>query len=453
MTAHHAPASTAARTAARTAPEGAGRRRVRAAIAALWAGLALALAAPAALANPAAPFAPAILVNDGAITGFELSQREAFLRALNRTGDVAALARDEMIDDRLRLQAAERMGLVPPEAEIEAGMAEFAGRANLDTPTFLAGLADAGVAPETFRDFVTAGLAWREVVRARFGPRTRISETEIDQALALLAGPSEARVLISEIILPADTPERASASEALAREIGETVSNEEGFAAAARAHSASSSRLRGGRLDWVGLGALPPPVASAVLTLGPGEVSAPVRLAGAIALFQLRALEETGSILPPDRALDLARLVLPGADAEEARRILARIDTCNDLYGLAGDLPAGALTRETVAPGALAPDIARGLATLDPNETLVTGEGQGGTRIVMLCARNPLPEAPPDPAAGTPQAPRTAAAEGAQPPALPDRGTIRRQLSNARLEAYANSYLAELRAEAIIRTP
>lgn len=420
-------------------------------------GLLALLGAPlAGPAGAASPFAPAILVNDSAITRYELAQRAAFLRALGRSGTLEEVAREELIDDRLRLQAAEALGVLPGAAEIEAGMAEFAGRANLETGALLDQLAAEGVAPETFRDFVTAGLAWREVVGARFGPRTQVSEAEIDRALALISGPSEARVLMSEIILPADTPRRMAEAEARARQIVETVRTEAGFAEAARTFSVSASRLRGGRLDWVNLGSLPAPVASLVLTLAPGEVSAPVRLSGAIALFQLRGLEETGPLLPPDRLLDYARLVLPGASPEAAEKIRARLDTCGDLYGVARGLPEGALARQTRAPGALEPALAQGLAGLDPNETLV--RGTEAPAIVMLCARNPLPEpeaGAEGEAASTPApapAPAPAAATAEATP-RPDRGAIRRQLVAARLEAYSESYLAELRADAIIRTP
>ena len=47
-----------------------------------------------------------------------------------------------------------------PDA-IEAGLTEFAGRANLGPEQFLRQMGQEGVAPETVRDFVANGITWR----------------------------------------------------------------------------------------------------------------------------------------------------------------------------------------------------------------------------------------------------------------------------------------------------
>ena len=89
-------------------------------------------------------------------------------------------------------------------------MAEFAGRVNLETarPSWQR-LESDGVARETFRDFVYAGITWRNVLRAQFGARAQVTEEEVDRALALAAIEGGAQVLIAEIIIPADQPEPA----------------------------------------------------------------------------------------------------------------------------------------------------------------------------------------------------------------------------------------------------
>lgn len=107
-------------------------------------------------------FSPQILVNESSITGYELQQRAAMLRVFRAPGNPEDLAREQLIDERLRLQVADDAGVRPTEEEILDGMAEFASRANMDTDTFLRALAQEGISEESYRDFVNAGLAWRQ---------------------------------------------------------------------------------------------------------------------------------------------------------------------------------------------------------------------------------------------------------------------------------------------------
>lgn len=390
--------------------------------------LLLALALAAALPGAAAAqgrFGPVIRVNDKAITQYEIEQRILLLRALGAPGDLASEARERLIDERLQIQAAEELGIEATEAELQAGIEEYARRANTDAETFVSVILRNGVSEQTFRDFVKAGVLWREVARTRFAPRSQVSEDEVDRALALAGTSGGARVLVSEIILPARNPEELAAAEARAEEVSR-IRSFEGFAAAARSYSAASSAAQGGRIEWLSLSQLPPPLQAEFLTLPPGGVTEPLRVPNAIAIFQLRALEE----LPPERpatvAVEYAAFLLPGGGAAEADDVAGEVDTCDDLYGVAQGLPEERLLRETLPPAEIPADIALELAKLDENE-VSTALTRGGTRLVlMLCGRT------------------TETAETL------DRGAVRSQLANQRAAAYADAYLSELRADAVI---
>ena len=149
---------------------------------ALGAGLLLAAVggAPRAMANP---FEAVLSVNDRVITQYELEQRQLFLQILQQQGDLPQLARNSLIEDRLRLFAAEAVGLTIAPDQVLAGMEEFAGRANLTTEEFLELTSEMGLASESFRDFVEAGMVWREMVRAKYGGGVTITEAEIDRAI------------------------------------------------------------------------------------------------------------------------------------------------------------------------------------------------------------------------------------------------------------------------------
>lgn len=180
--------------------------------------LALAMLIGQPATSQAQTFGPVITVNNEGISGYELEQREKFVTALRLPGDPARLAREGLIEDKLKLQAARAAGLEIGIDELELGLEEFASRANLTTEQFIAALADEGVAPETFRDFVRADLVWRELIRQRFGPRARVSDAEVERALALQGAASGARIRVAEIIIPTP-PDRRVEAETLAANI------------------------------------------------------------------------------------------------------------------------------------------------------------------------------------------------------------------------------------------
>lgn len=370
-------------------------------------------------------FSPVLRVNDKAITRYELNQRQRLLQALGTPGDLAAEARARLIEERLQLEAAESLGLSASPEDIEAGVAEFAERANVTPDAFLSTLRQAGVEPGSFRDFVEANILWREVVRSRFGPRAQISEEEVDRAVALAGRSGGARVLLAEIILPARTPEEAASAQALAEDFSRLRSSS-AFAQAARDFSASQSRATGGRIDWLPLNAVPASLRNTLLTMAPGAITEPVRLPNAIAVFQLRALEETPPTRPETLAIEYAELLIPSGSMSDALEIAANVDTCDDLYGVAKDLPEDRLLRETRALGEIPADVAQELARLDADEYSVALTRGNARVFLMLCGRT------------------TELSEGI------DRGDIRRQLLNQRLGSYASGYLAELRADATI---
>lgn len=393
----------------------------------------LAVATPALLAGSAAAqnmFATAIKVNDKAITAFEIEERIRFLRLLRAPGDHAKLAREQLVEDRLKEGAAESLGIVPTQDEILAGMDEFAGRANLERAEFVKALNAGGVSEQAFRDFVKAGLAWRQVAQARFAGRVSISETEVDRALASTTAASGVRVLLSELIMPAP-PAQAAAVQKRAERIS-ALTSVAAFSSEARKYSASPSRARGGRLDWLPIAQLPPQLRPLILALAPGEISDPIPLPNAIALFQLRDIEETAAPSPEFAAIDYAAYYIAGGRTEaalaQAQRIVNKVDRCDDLYGIAKGQDPSVLERGSKVPSEIPADIALELAKLDAGETSTALTRANGQTLVllMLCGRTPELDAD------------------------VDRAQLSLGLQNQRLDSYAKAYLEQLRADARI---
>lgn len=336
-------------------------------------------------------FAPAVLVNDDVVTGYEIEQRLQFLTLLNAPGATRDAVIETLIDERLRKQAVDAAGLeITPEG-LAAGMSEFAARANLEGEEMVSRLEEAGVARESFEDFISIGVTWRDLIAARFGRRLEISEDEIDRALGSTTDSGGIRVLVSEIIIPAP-PEQREEVNAVADQIAASASAEE-FSEYARRYSATATRDQGGRLPWQQLSNLPPVLRPLLLALAPGEVTAPIAIPDAVALFQLRDIEETGDPVEEYAAIEYATYYLPGgrsqAGLNAASKLRARVDICDDLYGVAKGKPEEILERQSLPPGEIPQDIAIELSKLDPGEVSTALTRSGGETLVflMLCGR------------------------------------------------------------------
>lgn len=379
-------------------------------------------------------FAPVITINGGVVTQYELDQRVAFLRVVRAPGDLQKAAEKALIDERMQILAAERAGISLTQEELTAGLQEFAARANLEVDAFVAAIGEAGVAPETFRDFVEAGLLWRKFVREKFGSKAAVTEAEVDRQLASQDSVTGARVSLAEIVLPAG-PEQIGESTALAGQLKENIRSNDQFSQAAAQFSISRSRENGGRIDTLDLNTLPAQLIPILLTLRPGEVSDPIPVGeGAIAVFQLRGLTE----LPPRPAgnltVDYLQYAIPGGNTApaqtEAQQVLGRVQTCDDFYPIVRGGLEDRLTRETKPLRQVPSALAIALAKLDPHEatTELTANAGQTLLVTMLCSRTPVAE------------------ENA-------RDVARQTVFNDRLTSLANGYLEALKADAIVRRP
>ncbi|WP_309665785.1 peptidylprolyl isomerase [Tabrizicola sp.] len=372
-------------------------------------------------------FAPRLYVNDRVITEYEVAQRAMFLTVLKAPGNPEDEALKALVEDRLRQTEAERLGIKLTDEEVLQGMNEFASRANLTAEALIAELAKVDISAESFRDFVSAGLAWRQAVRARFLGQVPVSEADIDKALEASARPRALRVLLSELVIPLQEGNEDAALD-LAERLSTEISSEGAFASAARQYSAAPTAGAGGRLEWVPLANLPAAIGASVLALGPGEVSDPVQVPGAVVLFLLRDVAKDESAEPIEVTVEYAEFLIPD-DAAEVARLRAETDTCEDLYGQANGLPEDRLTVSKISMGEIPSDIGLELAGLDPGESSVALTRSGYRMFLMLCGREQTFEEP------------------------VTRDQVREQVINQKLEGLAEGYLEELRSAAIIREP
>nr|WP_281352147.1 peptidylprolyl isomerase [Paracoccus aestuariivivens] len=391
-------------------------------------------------------FQPLVYVNDSAVTRYEVEQRIRFLQMLRAPDSDRASIEKALIDDRLRSFAAKQAGISASDEQINAGLEEFASRGGMSLDQFVGVLGQNGIDRQTFEDFVVSGILWREFVRARLVGQVAVSDAEVDQELkGIIETPEITHVSLSELIIPAPPGQEAQAK-ALADRIISGSQSEAEFAAFARQYSATPSSANGGRLPMMPLANLPPSLRPILLQLQPGQVSQALEVQGAIVLFFLR--DTRGTLRPGATAQQLDYMRVRLATAQEAANFAAQAHTCAELEALTSSVPANQITRQTASQGQIPQGEAIRLASLDDNETTVINYG-GSVDLLMLCKRTPslLANAPEAPVA-------TSKDDPAKPAdAIPAREEVRDRVFNRKIAAAADNYLAELRANAIIRRP
>ena len=202
----------------------------------------------------------------------------------------------QLIDERLRVQEAQRRKIVIQDAQIAAAIKEIESRNNMQPGALRAKLASDGVSGRTLIDQIRAQLAWSQMLREVVADRINISDTDVAEQQKLAAqrvGQMEYRV--GEIFIPVDDP----ANSADAQRFAETVISElragAAFPLVAAQFSQTQSALEGGEVGWVQTNQLDPAVARIVTQMPAGAVSNPVRVPGGISIVSLQAKREIGN--------------------------------------------------------------------------------------------------------------------------------------------------------------
>jgi peptidyl-prolyl cis-trans isomerase SurA len=369
-------------------------------------------------------FSAAILVNDQAITNYELKQRTMFLEALRFPGVPDELAPKQLIEERLKKAAADQLGIRVSEEELQFELESFAQRFNVAFDEFAAELERVGISVDTPRAFIANQLLWREVVRARFGAQANVDEAQVERSANAEKSGSSIEVLLTEIIMAMQPGQEQEVRER-ARELSK-IRSFDAFSDAAREFSDAPTREFGGRVTWQKLDTLPAVLQPLIFGLAPGEVTDPLSIPNALALFQLRGIRETAYRRPLPDSVDYLRYALPSSEFENIKAIRANINHCDDLYGWAKGNPNHVLKRKTVKRAEIDGPTRNILTNLDENEYVIATQ-EPTTTLIMMCSRSQILDLEEQ-----------------------DLAQIRDGLLNQRLGSYADSYLENLRDDARI---
>ena len=323
-----------------------------------------------------------IQVNNSVITQFELDQRAKFLGALKFTGNHSELAQTQLIEERLKQSEAQKLNISASDFEIEDALKRFASRANLTVKEFNKELKRLEIYPDTFRSYVETEVIWQKLVNKKFGAQSSVSNLQLQRAKSISKFEDTIQVLLTEIIIPFSKDDR-SEKENLANLLKQIKSTEE-FSNAAQKYSKAPTATVGGRVKWQNFDRLPGIIKPLILGLSPGQVTEPIMLTKAIALFQLRDIRE----IKTDRTqLELLDFIKVKSDLKYLSFVQDNFHNCSDLEAIIGGQTEVTLTRKKLLSDEIPNTLVPVLDNLDKNESeIIVADGQ--SQLVVMCERN-----------------------------------------------------------------
>ncbi len=383
----------------------------------------------------------------------------------------------QLVDERLQLQEARRLGVSVPSKEIDEAIGRIAEQNRMGRPQLESLLKAQKVPLSTLREQVRALLSWQRVMQRRIRQEVVIGDEEVDAVMQRIkANIGKPEYLVAEIFLAVDSPDQDEEVRRNADRLVDEVRRGGNFAALARQFSQSAGAASGGDMGWVRTGELNPELDKVLSTMRAGQLSAPVRTATGYHVLLVRDQRPFGSTVSsappppppqprpqpkPDLAkakVNMKQIVIPAPSKEELKAVQAQaeklrksIKSCADFdekakaMGIPESGDMGMMRVKDLAPG-LQP-LAVGIPLGQPSPVLMS---PGGAIILIVCKRDvPMIEPPPAPE------PQPVAAP-APPPIdpkdikMPPREEIERDLINERGDLLARRYLRDLRRSAFV---
>ena len=308
----------------------------------------------------------------------------------------------QLVDERLRLQEAQRRKIAVSDREIAESIGEIEQRNNMPKGALGASLRGQGVALRTLIDQVRVQLGWTRVLRQELGTKADVSDADIAEQQRLFkeqTGQPEYRV--GEIFIPIDDPAKAGDAQRFADTVIGQLRAGAPFAVVAAQFSQSQTALQGGDLGWVRGNQLDPEVAGVVGQMPAGAISNPIRVPGGIAIVTMRGKRELGR----DQAtvLSIRQVFLPFSSplnpqaptdqqkraVEQAQSVSKSVKSCKEMEeanqraGTARPSDPGEVRLEGVASVPLRA-LLTGLQPGQASRPVVAGEG---VAVLMVCSR------------------------------------------------------------------
>lgn len=141
----------------------------------------------------------AITVDGSPITNGDLARRAAFLRLQRQKGNLASLARKQLVDEELKRREVLRLQVSVSTEDVDAAFARFAKSNKLSPAQMTQILEKAGVGAAHFKSYIAIQMSWPRAMSARFNP-ARSNGADLAQRLGGKEKPVTTEYFLQQVV-------------------------------------------------------------------------------------------------------------------------------------------------------------------------------------------------------------------------------------------------------------
>jgi peptidyl-prolyl cis-trans isomerase SurA len=392
----------------------------------------------------------AAVVNDDVITQLDVVARLRAAMLSARLQDTPETRQQllpnvmrALIDDHLKTQEAVAQGVTVGDGEVNSRISGLAARNDMSREDFERYLSSNGILVSALADQIRADISWGRLVQRKLRSTIRITDAEINEALARAkAGQGKAEYRLSQIFQAVDSPKDAPAVQQSSQRLLDQLDSGADFASLAQEFSQDTSAANGGDVGWRRPDQVDPAIAAQLTPLGRGadvrgKVLGPIQGTGGYYLVRIEDVRTGSESVVAPGSVHMVRLVwplTPNASEREQKAAQEQADafskkeahSCEEFERLAQDArPAVFQDMGRPQIDDMPPEIRNMVLTQPVGEPTSAIKGDAGVAIFVVCDRGD----------SNGQISRVAIAD---------------RLASERLETLARGYLSDLRRAAYI---
>jgi len=387
-----------------------------------------------------------VVVNGEIITGTDVDQRVALIVSASggKIGEeeiqrLKMQVLRNLMDETLQIQEAKVQKIEIEDSEVDASYARIARQSfGQDIKAMDAYLTKIGSSSNSLKRQIRGELAWQRLLRRNIQPFVNVSDEEVRDVIKRLEdskGTEEYRV--GEIFLSANSENREAVLQNT-QKIMEQLKKGGSFAGYARQFSEASTGVVGGDLGWVRLGQLPNELSTALQGLQPNQLAGPIETRGGFSILLLIDKRQVLTADPRDALLSLKQVSITFPAGTTEAQATAKAKTfadamagargCASVDEIAAGIGAEVIANDQIKARDLPGPLANMVLGLQLGQTTPPfGSIEEGVRVLMLCGRDD---------------PKDASA--------PNFDQIQQQIEDERVQKRAQTYLRDLRRDAVI---
>lgn len=238
---------------------------------------------------------------------------------------------ERMVDNRVQLQEAARLGFSVSEEDLAGALRGIAERNNLSAAQLRTEVEKQGMDYRLFRRGIRRQLLIEQLINRRIRSRVTVTDAEVDHHLAgslreFFAG---RELDVSHILLQTSpSADEIAQKRAAARTARAEIENGLDFAEAAVLYSEAGDALEGGSMGWVDSGRLPQLFLHALKKMQPGEVSEVLRSPNGFHIVRLNGIRGGQSQLK--REVKLRHIMLKTDQVTDADMAAQRLNALRE---------------------------------------------------------------------------------------------------------------------------